>query len=77
MYATLRQNFYWHNMANEVFETIRNCNSCERVRVILIKAQKEMQIISSHGPLDFIAMDLLGLFLKSKKDNMSVLVKSD
>lgn len=64
-------------MANDVFETVTNCNSCTRVRDTLTKVQKEMQLILTAGPLDFVAMDLLVPIPKSKKGYVSALVITD
>lgn len=64
-------------MANDTFPTVRDCPSFARVRGTLGKAQKEMQLFPAAGPLEFVAMDPLGPFPKSKKGNNSVLIITD
>lgn len=66
MYDTLRRNFYWPHMANDVYTTVAQCASCvkngSRHRDI-----RRLQLFLASGPLDFVAMDILGIIPKTKQ----------
>ena len=77
MYYTIRREYYWPNMAAEIYETVKECHSCAAVRGILTKHQKYLKLFPAAGPLQFVAIDLLGPLPKSKKGNTVVLVITD
>ena len=60
MYYTLRREYYWPHMASDSFSTVRNCTSCAAIRGTLVKSQKDLKLFPATGPLEFVAMDLLG-----------------
>ncbi|CDF39905.1 unnamed protein product [Chondrus crispus] len=77
MYYTLRREYYWPHMANDAFSTVRNCASCAAPRGTLVRHQKDLKLFPAAGPLDFVAMDLLGPLPKTAHGNRHVLVMTD
>ena len=74
MYDTLRAQFYWPHMANDIFQAVRDCRSCARVRGTTYKHRRFLRLFPAEYPLQFIAIDLLGPLPKSKRGNRHVLV---
>ena len=77
MYYTLRREYYWPHMASDAFSTVRNCTSCAATRGTLVKNQKDLKLFPAAGPLEFVAMDLLGPLPKTAHGNQHVLVITD
>ena len=77
MYYTLRREFYWPQMANDAFAVVGNCASCAQVRGTRYKAQKFLQLFPASGPLEFVAMDILGDLTRTSRHNRFVLVITD
>ncbi|CDF32918.1 unnamed protein product [Chondrus crispus] len=77
MYYTLRREYYWPHMASDAFSTVRNCTSCAATRGTLVKNQKDLKLFPAAGPLQFVAMDLLGPLPKTAHGNQHVLVITD
>ena len=74
MYATLRQTYYWPTMALDCHLFLRDCQefSCERAR--LRKHTKALVLFPANAPLESVAMDLLGPFLKTPRGNTHLIV---
>ena len=64
-------------MASDAFSTVRNCTSCTATRGTLVKNQKEIKLFPAAGPLEFVAMDLLGPLPKTTHRNQHFLVITD
>ena len=77
MYMTLRREYYWPHMANDAFAVARDCRSCRRIRGTRFTYQKYLKLFPAAGPLEFVGMDLLGPFPKSKKGYLYILVITD
>ena len=77
MYYTLRREYYWPMMASDVYNTVKECSSCASVRGTLFKHQKYLKLFPAAGPLEFIAIDILGPLPKTRKGNQVVLVITD
>ena len=77
MYDTLRRDFYWPNMANDVATLVRNCTSCAKVRGAKHSHQHFLKLFPAAGPLEYVAMDILGPLPKSAKGNQYILVITD
>ena len=60
LYDTLRLQFYWPGMYRDVDEYVTNCNSCAKTDEIRAKAQHRLRLFPSQGPLEDVAMDLIG-----------------
>ena len=67
MYANMRRLFYWPHMAADVFCTVRSCASYARERIKQRKRQTPLTLFPAEGPLDDVALDLLGPFPATKK----------
>ena len=77
MYLTLRRDYYWPHMANDAYATVKSCRSCNKNRGTAAKHQKLLKLFPASGPLEFVAMDLLGPLPKTKRGNTFVLVITD
>ena len=64
-------------MANDVFSVSRDCRSCAAARGTRYKVQKHMKLFPATGPLEFLAMDLLGPLPRTHQGNEYVLVITD
>lgn len=74
MYDSIRREFYWPHMANDVYQVVKESNSCARMRGTRHAHQKHLRLFPANGPLEFVAMDLLGPLPKTTKGNQNVLV---
>ncbi|CDF38306.1 unnamed protein product [Chondrus crispus] len=77
MYYTLRREYYWPHLASDAFATVRNCTSWAATRGTLFKNQKDLRLFPAAGPMEFVAMDLLGPLPKTAHGNQHVLVITD
>ena len=77
MYATMRRVFYWPHMAADVLATVRDCASCARERLKQRKRKEPLQTFIAPGPLEDVAIDLLGPFSTTKQGYKSILVITD
>ena len=77
MYSTLRKTYYWPTMALDCHFFLRNCQECARERVSLRKHTKALVLFPANAPLESVAMDLLGPFLKTRRGNTHILVITD
>ncbi|CAN8075930.1 unnamed protein product [Agarophyton chilense] len=73
MYYTLRQQFYWPHMADDVYTFVGQCQSCVRTRGGIRKHRKNLKLFPAAGPLEFVAIDLLGPLPKTKKGYQHIL----
>ena len=78
MLATLKQNYYWKTMENDVDQHVRNCINCKlrksyqrRARVPIVHYGKTERI------LDRVHMDLTGPLRKTKDGHSYILVIKD
>ena len=77
MYTTMRRLFYWPHMSADIFAIVRDCPSCSRERLKQRKRQEPLQLFQPTGPLEDVALDLLGPFPKTKQGYQSILVITD
>ncbi|CAN8067637.1 unnamed protein product [Agarophyton chilense] len=77
MYNTLRRDFYWPQMANDVYQTARDCRSCAAMRRTQNRSQKRLKLFPAAKPLEFVAMDIVGPFPKSVTGHEYILVITD
>ena len=77
MYYTLRKDYYWPHMAYDAYNVATKCRSCVRNRGTLHKHQKFLKLFPASGPLEFVAMDILGPLPKSHRGNRFILVITD
>ena len=77
MYYTLRKNYYWPHMAFDALSVAARCESCAQVRGTQFRHQRLLKLFPATGPLEFVAMDLLGPLSKTKNGNRFILVITD
>ena len=77
MYNSLRRQFFWPFMANDVYQMVKECRSCAAVRGTPFRHQKFLKLFPATGPMEFVAMDFLGPLPKSHSGKRHVLVITD
>ena len=77
MYDTMRRSFYWPLMANDIHKLVRSCQSCAKAKGAKHKHQHKLKLFPAAGPLEEVAMDILGPLPKSEAGNRFVLVITD
>ena len=77
LYYTLRRKYYWPHMVNYVYATVRGCLSCTRTRGTTFKHHKPLKLFLAAGPMEFLAMGILGFLPKTVHGNVYVLVITD
>lgn len=61
-------------MANDVFETVLNCQSCAKASGTLTTNQQNLRLLPTNGPLEFVAMDNLGSLARIETGKRFILV---
>lgn len=77
MYTSLRRNLYWPGFALNCYTTVKQCRSCTKNTVLLRKHRKELHLFAPQEPLEFVAIDILGLFPRTKMGKLFVLMITD
>ena len=77
MYASMRRRFFWKAMYKDVEETVRHCTVCAKNRVTERKRTSFLKLFPAEGPLEFVAMDILGPLPKTEHGNRFLLVITD
>jgi hypothetical protein len=77
MYQTLRLSYYWPLMSRDVAEIPKRCTECIRERVGSQSHRAPMQLFPAPGPLEFVAIDILGPLPKTRAGMQYVLVIMD
>jgi RNase H-like domain found in reverse transcriptase/Reverse transcriptase (RNA-dependent DNA polymerase)/Integrase zinc binding domain/Chromo (CHRromatin Organisation MOdifier) domain/Integrase core domain len=77
MFQTIRRTFFWPKMVEDVYETVRQCDACARNRISERKHTNKLQLFPAKGPLESVAMDILGPLPRTKHGNRFLLVISD
>eukprot|EP00171_Calliarthron_tuberculosum_P017080 IDg17080t1 len=77
MYSTMRRKFYWPRMALDIHNFVRNCPQCARERIKLRRYANPLRLFPPKGPLQDVAIDLLGPLQKSQRGHSHLLVISD
>lgn len=76
MYDTLREYYYWPYMAQDKHAYISHCESC-RIHRPFDKHQQLLKLFPPSGPLELIAIDILGPLTRTKYGNRLIIVMSD
>lgn len=77
MFRTMRRSFFWPRMAEDVYETIRQCDHCARNRITEKRHTNPLRLFPANGPLESVAMDILGPLPRTKHGNRFLLVITD
>eukprot|EP00171_Calliarthron_tuberculosum_P006049 IDg6049t1 len=60
MYQTIRKHYYWPSLAASCYETVRSCTAYAKERIRLQANATPLKLFPPSGPLEDIAIDLLG-----------------
>ena len=77
LHRRLKQSFYWPHMAADVATTVRNCRSCAKNRLRLMKRTGLMKLFPALRPLESVAIDILGPLPKGSNGHQYLLVIVD
>ena len=75
--ARVRTKFYWSGMARDVRSFIRQCNTCSRRKQPVGKKKAPLQQYQVGGPMERIALDILGPLPETPDGNIYILVVGD
>jgi transposase InsO family protein len=73
----MRRSFYWTHMAEDVYETVRQCDACARNRISERRHSNFLQLFPAKGQLESVAMDILGPLPRKKHGNRFLLEIAD
>jgi Integrase zinc binding domain len=77
MFQTIRRKWFWPRIAEDVYETVRMCDVCARNRIAEKRKTNPLKLFPAKGPLESIAMDILGPLPRTKHGNRFLLVIAD
>lgn len=61
-------------MANEAYQTVKECDSCCRMRVNIRTHNKYLKLFLAERALDFVTIDLWGSLRKTEAGNQDIIV---
>jgi transposase InsO family protein len=64
-------------MAEDVYKTVRQCDACARNRISERRHTNRLQLFPAKGPLESVAIDILGPLPRTKHGNRFLLVIAD
>ena len=74
---TMRRYYYWPHMAHAAYKVGVDCQLCAHARGSLYKHQRYLKLFPEAGPLEFVAMDLLGPVQRTASGDEHLLVITD
>jgi Integrase core domain/Integrase zinc binding domain len=77
MFQTVRKTFFWPRIAEDVYETVRQCDLCARNRISEKRKTNPLKLFPANGPLKSVAVDILGPLPRTKHGSRFLLVISD
>ena len=77
MFRTIRRSFFWPQMVEHIYETVRQCDPCARNRISEKRRTNPLKLFPAQGPLESVAMDILGPLPRTKHGNRFLLVIAD
>jgi transposase InsO family protein len=77
MFQTIRKTFFWPRIAEDVYETVRQCDLCARNRISEKRKTNPLKLFPSNGPLESVSMDILRPLPRTKHGNRFLLMISD
>lgn len=69
MNGTLKRDFYWPHIENDVYATVRICELCTRVKGTKHKHQSQLKLFPANGPLELVEMDIMEPLPKTEDSN--------
>jgi Integrase zinc binding domain len=69
MFQTIRKTFFWPRIAEDVCETILQCDICARNRISEKRKTNPLKLFPANGPLESVAMEILGPLPRTKHRN--------
>lgn len=76
-YYTMRRTFFWPSMAADIAGVSKTCHACAKERTKLRLHQAPLKLFPATGPLEFVAIDILGPLPRSSKGHLHLLVITD
>ncbi|CDF33132.1 unnamed protein product [Chondrus crispus] len=77
LFYTFRQRYCWPSMSVDAYATVRRCSDCAKARIKLRKHNAKLKSFPPIGPLECIAIDILGEIPRTPRGNRYLLVISD
>jgi Integrase zinc binding domain/Integrase core domain len=77
MFRTIRRSFFWPRMVEDVYDTVRQCDLCARNRISEKRRTNPLKLFPAKGPLESVAMAILGPLPRTKHGNRFLLVIAD
>jgi Integrase zinc binding domain len=77
MFRTIRRSFFWPRMVEDVYDKVRQCDLCARNRISEKRRTNPLKLFPAKGPLESVAMDILGSLPRTKHGNCFLLVIAD
>jgi Integrase zinc binding domain len=77
MLRTIRRTYFWLNMAEDVLETVFQCDACARNRITLSRRTNPLGLFPANAPLQSVSMDILGPLPETRNGNRFMLVIAD
>ena len=77
LFYMLRQRYYWPSMSGDAYSTVRMCPDCAKARIKLRKHNSELKTFPPSGPLEYIAIDILGELPRTPRGHRYLLVMRD
>jgi Integrase zinc binding domain len=74
MFQTIRKTFFWPRIAEDVYETVLQCDIFARNRISEKMKTNPLKLFPANGPLEFVAMDILGPLPRTKHGNRFLLL---
>jgi transposase InsO family protein len=77
MFQAIRRTCFWPRIAEDVCKTVRMCDVCARNRIAEKRKTNPLKLFPARGPLESVAMDILGPLPRTKHGNRFLLVIAD
>jgi Integrase zinc binding domain len=77
MFQTIRKTFFWPRIAEDIYETVRQCDLCPRNRISEEMKTNPLKLFPANGPLESVSVHILGSLPRTKHGNRFLLVISD
>lgn len=76
MYRPIRKKIFWFHFANEACQTVSTCATCPR-NLEQTKRKRQYHLFPAAGPLQSIAIDILGSLPQTKNENVFIIGMTD